>query len=220
MRFSIGLAGNLDRIAYSVLRRVGIADRSLLFCCDTETLARVPLHLPDRFEFIELPLQTSRTLIDCNPNFDWATFQNVSSDRFRCFAMRDEEGTKAYAWTGTGEIPPPHNSNGHKWTGLPIYLDGETAYLFAAFVTPSSRGQRLYSSLISHIASTLQQDGIRRISLTTDLGNSPAIKAIQRMGFTFCGETRFTAIAGWKRVSYKVDPSFLPCRFGKYVAEA
>ena len=214
-----GLVSKLDTFAYSLSRRIGISDRSLLFGCDTTTLANLPYVLRNGQEFCMLRQDQCGSLRECNPEFRLADFQSLDGTRFRCYTVRKDGRTVAYAWLGSGDIPALHNCNGHEWTGLPIYLDQETAYLFSVYVTSSSRGQRLYQVLASGIASTILGDGIRRIILTTDIRNSSSIKAVQRMGFELYGRTSFSAFSGWKRARYEVGASFLPSKLGKYVGD-
>ena len=114
---------------------------------------------------------------------------------------------------------PAHNSSGHVWTGLPLFLDPETAYLFAAFVKPEHRGKRLYQVLISQAAEILRADGVLRIALTTDANNARAIQAVKRMGFEVCGVTTFCAFVGWRRAYYCVSSSFEPSKVGQYVGD-
>jgi GNAT superfamily N-acetyltransferase len=213
------LVSRFDRVLYSLLRRLGVADRSFLFCGSVSRIADASASHPVRHEFRELSQEDISELGDCNNDFEINAFRLLDSTRFRCFTLAQEKRIAAYAWVGLGDIPASHNSNGHEWTGLPIHLDAETAYLFAAFVAPANRGQRLYQVLLSQIASTMRKEGIKRIALTTDLTNSSAIKAVQRMGFVLYGETKFTAVAGWRRANYSISTNFLPSRLGKYVGD-
>jgi GNAT superfamily N-acetyltransferase len=208
-----------ELVLYFLLRRLGVADRSLLYCGSVSRIAETSASHPVQHEFRELSQEDISALGDCNNDFEINAFRLLDSTRFRCFTLAREKRIAAYAWVGLGDIPASHNSNGHEWTGLPIHLDAETAYLFAAFVAPASRGQRLYQVLLSQIASTIRKEGIKRIALTTDLTNSSAIKAVQRMGFVLYGETQFTAVAGWRRANYCVATNFLPSRLGKYVGD-
>ncbi|XZE22630.1 GNAT family N-acetyltransferase [Pirellulaceae bacterium SH449] len=204
---------------YSLLRRVGIADFSLLMCSNVEHLAASGQKLPDGIELIELSVESFDILSQCNPLFQFEAFQYLDRKRFRCYVLMASEAIVAYAWVGTGEIPAAHNSNGHAWTGLPLFLDPRTAYLFAAFVNPEHRGKRLYQVLISQTAKILRADGILRIALTTDANNARAILAVKRMGFEVCGITTFCALVGWKRASYCVSSSFEPSKVGQYVGD-
>jgi|GEM_PF-3564703 GNAT superfamily N-acetyltransferase len=213
------LVSRFDLLLYSLLRRLGVADRSFLFCGSVSRIAEASASLPVRHIIRELSQEDISALGNCNHDFESDAFRSLDSTRFRCFTLAQEKRITAYAWVGLGNIPASHNSNGHEWTGLPIYLDAETAYLFAAFVAPANRGQRLYQILLSQIASRLRDEGIKRIALTTDLKNSSAIKAVQRMGFVLYGETKFTAVAGWRRANYSVATNFLPSRLGKYVGD-
>ncbi len=213
------LASRFDRVVYSLLRRLGVADRSLLFCGSVSRIAEASASHPVRHEFRELSREDISAIADCNQDFESDAFRLLDATRFRCFTLAQEKQIAAYAWVGLGDIPASHNSNGHEWTGLPIYLDAETAYLFAAFVAPANRGQRLYQLLLSQIASRLHVESIKRIALTTDLKNISAIKAVSRMGFVLYGETKFTAVAGWRRANYSVATNFLPSRLGKYVGD-
>lgn len=209
----------IDRLVYALLRQVGISDFSLLMCSGVEDLAASHQKLPVGIEMTELLLENCHILSRCNPQFEWAAFQNLDPKRFRCYALLASDAIVAYAWTGTGDIPAVHNSNGHAWTGLPLSLDSKTAYLFAAFVNPEHRGKRLYQMLISQATNILKADGISRIVLTTDANNARAILAVQRMGFEVCGITKFRAFAGWRRASYCISSSFEPCRVGSYVGD-
>lgn len=209
----------IDRLVYSLLRRVGIADFSLLMCSNVEHLIASGQKLPDGIDLIELPIESCDILSQCNPQFQCETFQYLDAKRFRCYTLIANETIVAYAWVGTGDIPGAHNSNGHAWTGLPLLLDAETAYLFAAFVNPEHRGKRLYQVLISQAANILKADGISRIVLTTDANNVLAILAVKRIGFEVCGITKFWAFARWRRASYFISSSFGPCRVGSYAGD-
>ncbi|WP_409994272.1 GNAT family N-acetyltransferase [Pirellula sp. SH-Sr6A] len=158
-------------------------------------------------------------LSQCNPLLQCEAFQYLDRKRFRCYALMASEAIVAYAWVGTGDIPAAHNSSGHVWTGLPLFLDPETAYLFAAFVKPEHRGKRLYQVLISQAAEILRADGVLRIALTTDANNARAIQAVKRMGFEVCGVTTFCAFVGWRRAYYCVSSSFEPSKVGQYVGD-
>lgn len=212
-------SSRFQRAAYALFRRVGVADHSLVFCGNTTRIAESSQSDLNRFNFGVLSQGEIASLTECNPDFKRDAFRTLDLTRFRCFTLTEDKQVAAYAWVGLDDIPASHNSNGHEWTGLPIYLDAETAYLFAAFVAPANRGQRLYQILLSKVASTVLGKGINRIALTTDLTNSSAIKAVPRMGFVFYGETQFTAFAGWRRSKYNVSSEFLPSRFGKYTGD-
>ena len=209
----------IDRLVYSLLRRVGIADFSLLMCSNVEHLAASGQKLPDGIDLIELSVESCDILLQCNPLFRCEAFQYLEPKRFRCYALMASEAIVAYAWVGTGDIPAAHNSSGHVWTGLPLFLDPETAYLFAAFVKPEHRGKRLYQVLISQAAEILRADGVLRIALTTDANNARAIQAVKRMGFEVCGVTTFCAFVGWRRAYYCVSSSFEPSKVGQYVGD-
>lgn len=206
----------LYRLWYRLLRKVGTADRSLLMTCDISRL--VPL-ASDDVSWRQLPIEDASALTQCNSIFDWNAFHSLDSGRFRCFIIEDGEAILAYLWVGVGDIPPEHNSNGHPWTGLPLYLSEDTAYLFSAYVASNCRGRRYYQKLIGNVATFLSDARITKIVLTTDLQNTVAIAANLRMGFQLIGETGFTSIVGVRNVWYNVASSFLPNQLGRYVGD-
>jgi GNAT superfamily N-acetyltransferase len=214
-----GIRQSFDRLIYSLYRRIGVADRSLLMCCDTQHLSGYETQFDEKIAVSSLPLEDIYQLAACNHDFESEAFQSLDPQRFRCFVIRVDEQIAAYAWIGLGNIPAEHNCNGHPWTGLPIALDAKTAYLFAAFVADQYRGQRLYQFLMSRVSSLLLSEGILQVALTTDIKNDSAIRAVQRMGFAICGESRFTSVLGWKRAAYSVGACFEPNKLGRYVGD-
>ena len=95
----------IDRLVYSLLRRVGIADFSLLMCSNVEHLAASGQKLPDGIELIELSVESFDILSQCNPLLQCEAFQYLDRKRFRCYALMASEAIVAYAWVGTGDIP-------------------------------------------------------------------------------------------------------------------
>lgn len=159
------------------------------------------------------------SLLECNSSLDREAFRSLDAFRFRCFAMEIDHRIVAYAWTGIGEIPAEHNSNGHPWTGLPIKLAPEHVYLFSAFVSSEHRGRRLYEALVGHIARTFFDEGFQRMVLTTDARNTSALNANERMGFYCCGTTQFSGWQRFRRSTYEMATAFSPNEIGTYVGD-
>lgn len=204
------------RLISAAMRRIAVSDHSVILCCPINELTHSTEFQREEFRFDELPISQVTTLLRCTPELDASLFCSLDDARFRCFVIFLGRDIIAYTWVGTGVIPAEHNSNGHPWTGIPISLAPNTAYLFAAFVAREFRGRRLYQQMVSGIGDALAETSTKQLLLTTGKENVAALRAIKRMGFQNLGETCFFACFSFCTTSYHYSPELGDNRFGIY----
>ncbi len=61
--------GKFDRAVYSLLRRIGIADRRLLFCGMVSRISETSFGHLNQADCRDLPLEAFAALGECNPDF-------------------------------------------------------------------------------------------------------------------------------------------------------
>lgn len=94
----------------------------------------------------------------------------------RSFAARVEGGIAAYGWVSRGAECVGE-------MGRQIYLKPDEAYVWDCYTLPAYRRRRLYSALLSHMNTTLADEGIRRIWIGSNLENRPSLRGFVNVGY-------------------------------------
>lgn len=94
----------------------------------------------------------------------------------RSFVARVEGSIAAYGWVSwdaecVGEM------------GRQISLKPDEAYVWDCFTLPPYRRNRLYSGLLSHMNTTLADEGFRRIWIGSNLENRPSLRGFDNAGY-------------------------------------
>ncbi len=94
----------------------------------------------------------------------------------RCFAAKVGRDIIAYGWVSTGRECVGE-------MGRQIHLQSDEAYVWDCVTLPAYRRQRLFTALLTHINSTLVEDGFRRIWIGSNLENQPSIRGFASAGY-------------------------------------
>ena len=112
------------------------------------------------------------------------TFAQRLSTSTRCFVVTSEERfvhaswvTTAGAWTrelGRYVSPPPGD-----------------AYIYESFTRSEVRGRGVYPFALRNIAARLGEEGVEKLWVAVEKGNSPSVKAVTKAGFEVAFEIPF-----------------------------
>src|SRR5262249_30824620 len=94
----------------------------------------------------------------------------------RCFAARVEGTIAAYGWVswGTERIGELERS---------LRLQPDEAYIWDCATLPPYRRRGLYTALLRYTATSLRDQGVRRVWIGASLGNRPSIQGFAAAGF-------------------------------------
>jgi ribosomal protein S18 acetylase RimI-like enzyme len=112
---------------------------------------------------------------------------NLDGEAAAEFSRRLAAGKRSYAAWVTCELAAyGWVSFDEEFVGelnLRLHLLPGEAYIWDCVTLPAFRRNGLYSALLSHIATRLRQEGLRRVWIGADLGNLPSQRGIARAGF-------------------------------------
>jgi ribosomal protein S18 acetylase RimI-like enzyme len=94
----------------------------------------------------------------------------------RCFVALVDGAIVSYGWVSRGveRIGELERS---------FRMSPDEAYIWDCTTEPPYRGKRLYCALLSHIATTLCREGMRRLWIGASLENIPSIRGFATAGF-------------------------------------
>lgn len=212
------LINQLRFLPYRLVRKIGTADMSCVFGIESSQLCSS--ELGGDFRLVEVDTSNIAVFCESHPEFfDDSQAAQLATGQFFGFALFQKELLAGFAWLGIGSIPAESNHNGDWRTGLPIKLPPDTGYVYNVLVLPEYRGQRLYGSIMGHIAQRMRSVGVSRLILTTDVMNSSSLKALHRMGFHDLGRAWLFRIGPFSVASYPPSPVFETVCFGKYAGD-
>lgn len=124
---------------------------------------------------------------------DSAQAQRRFSGGRRCFVAWVDGSIAAYGWVSQGveRIGELERT---------LRLAPDEAYIWDCATLPPYRGQRLYGALLSHIATTLCHDGIRRLWIGASLSNTPSIRGFAATGFQPVLQLTYMRLLGMRHV--------------------
>jgi len=207
----------LNQLPYRVMRRFAIANQTLFFGCNLESLSRVPC--PEGLAVVQwsendlLQHQGEEHYLD-ESHATW-----LRDGQAICFAVMDEDRLAGFAWFALGDVPGEMNHDGHPDTQLPLFLPDDTCFVFHVFILPAYRGRRLYAALMSYAAEQLPDRGVRKLLLTTECTNRSALRSVNRMGFREVGKAWLVKIGPLYGAGYPDQPFFGEVRTGRYAGD-
>jgi ribosomal protein S18 acetylase RimI-like enzyme len=203
---------------YKVVRRFAIANICRFFSLSIERLVRV--ELPKTIVVEECSSQRLRiAALGSEHRIAESDFALLDAGTVMCFAAFDSAQLAGFIWVATGHVSSDINHDGKPETGLPIWLDDDTVFIFQALVFPNYRGHQLYAALVTAAADQLQKRGIRKIVLTTEASNILALSAVKRMGFQQVGQSWLLRIGPFCKASYPKIPANCGMQIGRYVGD-
>lgn len=110
----------------------------------------------------------------------------------RCFVALVDGSIASYGWASHGveDIGELERS---------FRMAPDEAYIWDCATLPSYRGQRLYSALLSHIATSLCREGTRRLWIGASLDNIPSIRGFAAAGFQPVLQMTYARFLGVRR---------------------
>lgn len=131
---------------------------------------RLPARLGELRREAAEPLAQAMGLPDAGP-----VLRRLATGR-RCFGAWCSEQLVAYGWVSrVVECIGEHHRE--------IHLAADEAYIWDCATLPAYRGRRLYSALLSRLASQLAGEGLRRLWIGTALANRPSMRGMVNAGF-------------------------------------
>ena len=112
----------------------------------------------------------------------------IRSGLDECVAALDQGQVAGYLWVARQGIEAEHNCGNHPLTGVAASYQANTAFVYKVFSLASYRGRRIFPSLLSFAADSLERkEGITRLISTTDWTNNAALAGFRRAGFYSIG---------------------------------
>ena len=154
------------------------------------------LHSEDRIIFFALALQSpmpqrpappDSTFRRATPEDATAYARDIGTDSEETFCARLSDDTRCYlVVAGPLIVHATWVTTSEAWTReLRRYFKpppGE-AYIYESFTRAEARGQGAYPFALGAIAEDLASDGIRRVWVGVEAGNTSSIKAVRKAGF-------------------------------------
>jgi hypothetical protein len=132
-----------------------------------------------------------------------------------CYAVLDADALVGYSWLALGSIEEHHNRGLQRGSGVTISFPADTAFCYKGFTRPEYRGFHTHSVCFTDALEALSRHGVRRLLLTTDWLNQPALASCRRAGFRDVG---LIWRVGWPGAMFTVTPRAarpLGLRFGR-----